>query len=288
MDLLIFGVISSAKLALIAVGFSFVFGISRISNFAHGAFYVLAGFIAWLLTSAIGLPYPLVVICTIALTGVIGALTFWLVIYRLRGQALSEVIATFSAGIAILEFFRWRGATGFFYGLPTFASGSIEVGGVVLDYQRIAIFVVGVLLVVFLYFFTHHTKTGLACRGMAQDDETSLCFGIDSDLVASISMGIGAAMAAVAAITIIPLGFISIDEGYQVLIFALAVGVVGGLESTLGIIVASFLLGFAQTVVSLYVSASLMMIVALIAILAVLLVRPSGLFGKFKELEERV
>ena len=220
MDVLIFGLVNSMALALMAVGFSFVFGMSHISNFAHGGLYVLAGFIGWWLSSVVGLPYPLVAVGTILLTSLFGILIFWLAIYRLKGQAISQVIASFAFGIAILEFFRWRGATGYFYGVPTFVSGSMEIGGVVVDYQRLFICVVGAILVVLLYFFTHHTKIGLACRGMAQNDETALCFGIDSDQVAMISMAIGAGLVAVAALTIIPLGFISIDKGYQVLIFS--------------------------------------------------------------------
>ncbi|WP_028322714.1 branched-chain amino acid ABC transporter permease [Desulfatiglans anilini] len=288
MDVIVYGLVNSMTLALMAVGFSFVFGISQISNFAHGAFYVLGSFIAWGFYSVLGLPYPLVVLFTIISNGLLGAFLFWVVIYRLRGQPILEVIASFSAGIAILEFFRWVGGTGYFFNLPTFFSGSIDIGDVTIDYQRLAICAVAILSVGFLTVFIHHTKIGLACRGMAQDEETALCFGIDSDQVAMISMAIGAALVAVATITITPIGFISIDEGYQVIILSLAVCVVGGLESIFGVMVASLILGFSQTIVTTYIASNLLMIVPLLAILIVLAIKPSGLFGKFKELEERV
>ena len=288
MELLIFGLVNGATLILLALGFSFVFGISRIANFAHGAFYVLASFLAYGLLSATGLPYPLIIICTILSTAGIGALMYWLVIFRLKGQMISEVIATFSLGIAIIELFRLLGLSGTIYGLPTLIDGGLEIGEAVVDYQRIAICGVGLFLVAFLWYFTHYTKVGLACRGMAQDEDTALCFGIDTDLTAVMSLAVGGGLVATAAITISPLGFIDIDEGYRVMVFALAVGVVGGLESTMGIVAGALLIGFAQSAVSIYVAPHFRMVVPLGAILLVLAIRPSGLFGQFKELEERV
>jgi len=95
-------------------------------------------------------------------------------------------------------------------------------------------------------------------------------------------------MAAVAAISILPLGIISINLGYDALLIAVAVGIVGGLESVPGILVASLILGYAQIITSMYLSAEWMMVVYLAAIVLVLAIKPSGLFGKFKELEERV
>ena len=91
-----------------------------------------------------------------------------------------------------------------------------------------------------------------------------------------------------AAVTILPLGTISVEGGYDILINALAVCIVGGLGSTVGVVVASFLIGYAQMFTSSYLGASWVMIVSLVAILTILVVKPSGLFGKQKELEERI
>jgi branched-chain amino acid transport system permease protein len=95
-------------------------------------------------------------------------------------------------------------------------------------------------------------------------------------------------MASVAAIVILPLGIISINTGYEVLLIAVAVGIVGGLESVPGILVASLILGYAQIITGTYFKPEWMMVVYLAAIVLVLAIKPSGLFGKFKELEERV
>ena len=164
----------------------------------------------------------------------------------------------------------------------------MEIGDVIVDYQRLAIVAIGLALAIFLYLFTRFTKTGLAFRGIAQDEETALSLGIHSDWVASLSVAFGSGLAAVAAITILPLGTISVSEGYDVLVNALAVCIVGGLGSTVGVVLASFLIGYAQMITSTYLGSSWVMLVSLVAILVILAVKPSGLFGKQKELEERI
>ena len=137
-------------------------------------------------------------------------------------------------------------------------------------------------------FFTHHTRTGLRFRGIAQDERTALSLGINSDRVAMLSVSFGGAYAAIAAILILPLGTINVEHGYSVLINALAVCIVGGLGSTGGLVLASFLIGYGQTFTVTYLESHWVMLVPLIAILVILVIKPSGLFGKQKELEERI
>lgn len=286
--LLVYGLVNSAVFILMAMGFSLTFGISGVANFAHGAFYVTGAYITWQLVNSLGFSYPLAIGLSILLTGVFGAVLYWIVLYRIRGMELSEVIATFGLGMGLLEVFRSIGLSGHSYKLPKFVDGSIEIVGVYVDFQRLIIIGVAATLIFFLWLFSHHTKIGLAFRGIAQDEHTALCFGIESDITAMVSLGVGSALAAVAAAVIVPLSLIQVDEGKHILILALAVGIVGGMESILGIIMASFVFGFAQIIVATYFNSHYTMIVMFAAILIVLIVKPSGLFGKFKELEERV
>jgi branched-chain amino acid transport system permease protein len=213
---------------------------------------------------------------------------YYLIILRVKGMALSEVMATFGLGLAIMELFRYFDFVGFRYTLPVFFDGSVAIGDVFVDFQRLIIAMIAVGLTLFLYLFTHHTKIGLAFRAIAQDERTALTFGIDSDRVGAFSMALGAALAAVAAIVILPLGTIAVEGGYEVLINALAVCIVGGLGSTVGILVASVLIGYAQTFTANYIDPHWMILVSLIAIALVLVVKPSGLFSRQKELEERI
>jgi branched-chain amino acid transport system permease protein len=156
------------------------------------------------------------------------------------------------------------------------------------DLQRVALVVVGALLVLFLWLFTRHTRIGLAFRAMAQDEQAAMMLGIDSDFMATLSLALGSALVALAAVVVLPLSFIATESGSNILVSSIAVCILGGLESTAGVVVASLLIGYAQIVTVTYLGPHYQMIVALLAILLTLIVRPSGLFGQQKELEERV
>jgi branched-chain amino acid transport system permease protein len=285
---IVYAVINSVILILMSIGFNLTFGISGVSNFAYGALYILAAFVTWMLLYLLGIPYLVSALLSIVFTAFIGALMYRFILMRVRGQALSEVIATFGIGLAILEFFRYLGFVGVEYALPVFIDESFMIGEVYVDMQRILIVISSVVLVLLLWLFVHYTSLGLAFRGIAQDERTALTFGMDSDWIATLSVSFGAGLAAIAATIIIPLGTITVSQGYDVLINALAVSIIGGLGSTGGVIVASLVVGFAQRFTDTYIGSHWTMIVSLIAILIVLVIKPSGLYGKQKELEERI
>ncbi len=289
MHILIYGIINSIALSLISLGFALVYSISRVPNFAHGALYVTTGYIVWLLINKLtGFPYPLAILVGIGITGIIGALIYRLVLIRIRGMEISEIIATYAIGVAILEGLRWGGLRGMTFTLPVFIPGSVDIFGVVVDYQRLVVVILGAATFLFLYFFIHHTRIGLALRGIAQDERAAMMLGIDSDMTAILSLGIGSALAGFSSLLLLPLGNIIVEAGYSVLIFAVAVCITGGLGSLMGTIVASFLIGFAQILTDKFLSTHYQMVVALLAIILTLIIKPSGLFGKQKELEERV
>ncbi len=289
MHIIIYGIINSITLSLISLGFTLVYSISRVPNFAHGALYILSGYLVWLFINKFaGFPYPLAIIAAISLTAIVGALIYRFILIRIRGMEISEIIATYAIGLAILEGLRWGGLRGGTFTLPTFAAGSVNLFDVSVDYQRLIIVGVGILTFILLYAFTRYTKIGLALRGIAQDERAAMMLGINSDMTAIVSLAIGSALSGFAAVLLLPLGNIVVETGYNVLIFAIAVCVIGGLGSWGGTIVASFVIGFAQILTEAFISTHYQMVVALLAIIVTLLVKPSGIFGKQKELEERV
>jgi len=287
-EIVVYGVINSIVLALLSLGFALVYSISRLPNFAHGALYITAGYLVWLLLNAFGLPYWASIVIGILLTSLIGALIYRLIIIRIRGMEISEIIGTYAVGLAIIEGLRWGGLRGMTYTLPVFIPGSAEIMGVTVDYQRLLIVGAGILTFLLLFLFTKLNRIGLALRGIAQDERAAMMLGIDSDMTALISLAIGSGLAGFAAVLLLPLGNIVVEQGYNVLIFAVAVCVIGGLGSWTGTIVASFIIGFAQILTETLVSSHFVMVVALLAIIVTLLIKPSGIFGKQKQLEERV
>ncbi len=288
MDILIYGIINSFSLALMAIGFTLVYGISRLPNFAHGALYVITGFLVWSLIHLLKLNYVLSICLALLVMGLVGAAIYRFVLIRVRGMATSEIIATYALGLAVLEFLRWGGFKGMTYTLPVFIEGSINIGGIPVDLQRVIVIAIGIVVVTFMWLFTHFNKIGLALRGMAQDEHAAMMLGIDSDKMAIIAMAMGSILAGIAAITLLPLGNIVVEAGYNVLILSIAVCIVGGLGSWVGAILAAFMIGFLQIITVAYIQSHFHMVVALLAIIITLILKPSGLFGRQKELEERV
>jgi branched-chain amino acid transport system permease protein len=288
MDIIIYGVINSVSLALMALGFTLVYGVSRLPNFAHGALYVLTGYMTWIFMNRLGLNYVLSMVFALGASAIIGAAMYYFVLIRVRGMPISEIIASYAIGLAILEGLRWGGLKGATFVLPPFIQGSTELFGVSVDFHRLVVVASGVVLVTGLWAFVNGTKIGLALKGMAQDERAALTLGIDSDRMAVVAMALGSLFAGLAALVLLPLGNIVVEAGYNVLIMAVAVCIVGGLGSWTGAVLASFLIGFAQILTVAYLGTHFQIVVALMAIIITLIWRPSGLFGWQKELEERV
>ena len=288
MNIFIFGLVNSVILALTASGFALVYGVSRLANFAHGALYILVGFATWLFLNRLGINYIGSILLSIIIVSIIGGAIYRLFLIRVKGMPASEIIASLAIGIAIMELFRWRGFISEAYMLPPFVNGSVSIAGVMIDWQRLIIIGVGLAMMLFLWLFTHHTKVGLSLRAIAQDKHASMMSGIEPDRTAVISLAMGSALAGVAAVVILPLGNITVETGYMVLTNAIAVCIIGGLGSWAGVFAGAFLLGFAEILTAAFIGPQWQMVVVLLFIILTLILKPSGLLGKQKELEERV
>ncbi len=294
MEIFVYGVVNGMTFVLWAVGFSFVYGISRLPNFAHGALYVVTGFITWSFINSTGLPHWLSIILSLLIVSFAGVAIYQFVMIRVRGMPISEIIVSFAIALAILEGLRLQGIGGFRgfigpgYVLPPFVNGVIETHWVTIDLQRLFIIAAGLLLLGFMWLFTHYHKVGLALRAMAQHERAALMLGIDSDRMANIALGIGSALAGISAIVVMPLGNVNCESGYSVLTNAIAVSVIGGLGSWAGTILAALILGLATTMMSALGGTMWNNVLVFGLIILILIVRPSGLFGRQKELEERV
>jgi len=287
MDILIYGLINAASLILLSLGFSLIYGVSRVANFAHGAVYIATGFVVWTLMQKAGLNYPLAIILSVGISAILGIGIYQGLLIRVRGIPASEIIASFAIAMGIIESLKVVGFVGA-YGNPVFVRGSIELAGIPVDYQRLIVVGAALLTVLFLFIFTRHTKAGLALRAIAQDERSAMMLGINSDLAATLSLAVGSALAGVAAVALLPLGNIYPGIGYEALIYAVSVCIVGGLGSIGGTVLAGLILAFAQVITVRMLGGEWRMLVIFVAVLVILIFKPSGLFGKQKELEERV
>lgn len=288
MRILIYGLITSAIFIVFSIGFSLVYGIARIPNFAHGAIYVLAGFMIWIFSVSLGITYPISFALSVIVVVVVSVAIYRFLLIRIRGMKVSEILITYAVGMGILESLRSGGLVDIKFSLNPFISGVVYIAGVPVDFQRIIVLGVAAIAVFGLQLFTHWTKIGLSLRAIAQDEQAALLLGINSDMAASAAMALSSVLLAFSAAVVLPLGDIRVDSGYDVLIFSLSICIVGGLGSWWGTILAAFIFGFAQILTCVYLSSSFTMVTVFALLLLVLIIRPSGLMGKQRELEERV
>lgn len=287
--IIITGLISGGVYALLAVGFSLIFGAARIINLAHTAFYMLAAYLIYTFASLLGLNLPLSIVLSIAAVTIIGVLTYKLVIDRVRGHETTALIATLALAIIIQEIMLlpWTFG-GHFLRVPDLVSGYTTILGIRVTFQYILTF--GMVLIVLLgtWALLMKTKLGIAIRSTAQDREVANLMGINVARTGMITMAISVALAAVAGALVAPLAILSPHMWMNPLVMIMAIIVLGGLGSIKGSLVGAFILGFAETlVVFLAPSGSFLKgAVALTIMLAVILIRPEGLFGVAFE-EER-
>jgi branched-chain amino acid transport system permease protein len=293
-EVIIYGLVNGMTFLLMAVGFSFVYGISRLPNFAHGALYVVTGFITWSFINKAGLPYWLSVVLSILIVSLIGMAIYQFLLIRVRGMPISEIIVSFAVALGILEGLRLQGIGGFKgfigpgYVLPPMVDRVVVTDWLTIDWQRLLIIAAGLLILGVMWLFTHYHKLGLALRAMAQHERAALMLGINSDRMANVALAIGSALSGFAAVVIMPLGNINCESGYSVLTNAIAVCVIGGLGSWMGTVIAALTLGMATTVMSALGGTMWNNVLIFGLIIVILIARPSGLFGQQKELEERV
>jgi branched-chain amino acid transport system permease protein len=293
-DVIVYGLVNGMIFFLMAVGFSFVYGISRLPNFAHGALYVVTGFITWSFMNNAGLPFWLSILISLIIVSLAGMAIYRFIMIRVRGMPISEIIVSFAVALAILEGLRLQGIGGFKgfigpgYVLPPFYDGVVSTDWLMIDMHRLLILAVGVFILFFMWLFTHYHKIGLALKAMAQHERAALMIGINSDRMAIVALALGSALAGIAAVAIMPLGNVNVESGYHVLTHAIAVCVIGGLGSWAGTLLAALVLGLATTIMSAFGGTMWNNVLIFGLIIFILIVRPSGLLGQQKELEERV
>ncbi len=279
MEILIYGAVTSAIYAMLAVGFTLIFGVARVLNLAHGSFYALGAYGAYVLTSVVGLPLWLAAILAVAGVSVFGVLVEKILIRPLRYSQLGVLMITLAIALVVEQtLFLTFGSE--YRNVPAFVDTKINIGGVDVAGQRLLTLVVAGVSISLLYLFIQRTRLGSAILAISQDADAAKYMGIPSDRIFSLVMAISAALAALAGILAGP--FLSVQPSMHLLpiVKAFAIVVVGGLGSIPGSILAAFMLGYAETIVAYEISTSWTEIVSVLATLLMLVFRPAGIFGK--------
>jgi branched-chain amino acid transport system permease protein len=284
-NIIIYGLVSSGVYALLAVGFSLIFGVARIVNLAHTAFYMLAAYLIYSLTIAAGLNIFLSIVIAIFAVAVVGTISYRLVIARVRQHEATTLIVTIALAVIIQEAIL-KGFGGNPRSVPKLISGATQIFGVgVLNQQLLTLGVV-LLLILVIWLFLMKTKSGVAIRSTAQDREAANLMGINVPRIETLTMAISVGLAAIAGALVAPLFVLTPGMWAHPLVMVLAIVVLGGLGSLQGSLIGAVILGFAENLVVFLApsGAFLKTSVALTIMLIVILIRPEGLFGvKFEE-----
>jgi len=278
---LMLGLVNGSFYALLSLGLAVIFGLLGIVNFAHGAFYMLGAFAAYIGLQAFGVNYwfalllaPLIV----ALLGVIIERLFLRHLYRLDplyGLLLTFGIALIAEGIMRDQF----GASGKSYPVPELLRGVFNLGFMVLPIYRAWVVAASVTVCGVTWFLIERTRLGATLRAATENAQLVQAFGINVPLIVMGTYGAGVALAALAGVLAAPVVQVSPLMGSSLVIVVFAVVVIGGMGSIIGAIVSGLALGLIEGLTKvIYPEASNIVVFVIMAV--VLIWRPAGLFGK--------
>ncbi|MBF0442993.1 MAG: branched-chain amino acid ABC transporter permease, partial [Oligoflexales bacterium] len=276
------GISVGAMYALIALGYTMVYGIVQLINFAHGEFLMVGAYMgALLLASFVGTPLIFALLIAMLAAGLIAVLTEFLAYRPLRSQPRIFVL---TAAIAVSVLLQNLGRV--IFGASSkpfparFPEGNISFGEIWIDYAQLIIFTSCILMMIVLWLIVHKTKIGVAMRATSQDMEAARLMGINTNLLISFTFFIGATLAG--AVGVLYGITYSIDPlmGIQPGLAAFVAAVLGGIGSIPGAMVGGLLIGIIENLVAGYVSSTYQGGITFLILIIVLAVKPTGIFGK--------
>jgi branched-chain amino acid transport system permease protein len=277
------GVAAGGIYASLALALVLIYRAMGLINFAQGEFAMFTAFICWALLQAADIPYAAAVAIAVVL-GAVGAFAIERVIVRPfeHGSPLVIVIVT----LALFDI--TNSVAGFIWGysprsFPSpFPAKPIDLGGVLISIQDAAIIGVSLLTLVLLYLLFNRTRLGLAMRAAALYPEVSALLGVRTGLMLGLGWGLASAVGAISGILVAPRILLEPNMMQSVIIYAFAAAVLGGIDSPIGAVVGGLMLGVLLALIGAYITplADLRLALSLLLIVVLLVVRPSGLFGR--------
>ncbi|MGF6778593.1 branched-chain amino acid ABC transporter permease [Paraburkholderia sp. GAS334] len=278
-EILIYGAVTGSIYAMLAVGFTLVFGVARTLNLAHGSFYALGAYATYFLTARFNMPLIVAALLAVLFVAGFGVSLERILIRPLRHSGLAVLMITLATSL-VVEQLLFLGFGSEYRNVSGFVAGKVAIAGVDVSAQRLLALAVSCALLSMLWVFIHGTRLGSAILALSGDNEAAQYMGIPGDRVFALVMGMSAALAAIAGVLAAP--FLTVQPGMGLLpmVKAFSIVIVGGLGSIRGSILAALMLGYAETIVAYAFSASWTELVSLAAVFLTLIFRPAGMFGK--------
>ena len=280
MGQMLIGLINGSFYALLSLGLAVIFGLLNIINFAHGAFYMMGAFGAYLLLNKTGLSYwwaLLVSPIVIGATGIVVERTMLARLYKL--DHLYGLLLTFGLALILQGLFRNEfGSTGLPYAIPEQLQGGQNLGFMFLPNYRGWVIVASLVVCLTTWFVIEHTRLGGYLRAATENPQLVQAFGINVPRMITLTFGFGVGLAALAGVMAAPIYQVSPLMGADLIIVVFAVVVIGGMGSIMGSIVTGFGLGLVEGLTKVFYPEASTTVIFIIMPL-VLLTRPAGLFG---------
>lgn len=279
LQILIQGLLLSGLYALIAMGFTLIFSVGRVLNLAYGAYLMVGGYVFFLLSQTLGMP-KLLGVAAAALAGVVmGLLKFRLIVKPLKGDQVAIEIATLilavvtQAGIVLL------------FGdsskiLLPIVPGVTQIAGASVTYNILTATLVSWIILLCLYFYIRSSHTGRAMQAVSMDAKGAALCGIAPDRINMITWGISGALGALGGVFFASYTQLSPAMWVAPLIISVAVVIVGGIGSIIGTLIVAHIIGFMEVIVVALIAPELRGVFTMLLIIAVLVLRPKGLFGR--------
>ena len=287
---LINGVSIGAVYAIIALGYTMVYGIAKMLNFAHGDVIMVGAYISFCVTNYLGLPAVVSILVAMVVCTVLGILIEGLAYKPLRGTPSLAVLIT-AIGVSYLlqnaAQLIWGAAPKNFTSIVTFQPISVAGGELVITGEAIITILASALIMVLLTLFTTRTKTGKAMRAVSEDRAAAQLMGINVNRTISLTFAIGSALAAIAGVLLCStVPTLQPTTGSMPGIRAFTAAVIGGIGSMPGAMLGGILLGIIETFSKKYISTEFSDAIVFAVLIVILLVKPAGLMGK--QVQEKV
>lgn len=278
---LINGIHVGSIYALVALGYSMVYGIVKLINFAHGDIIMVGAYIAWLIISSLGMPVWAGIIAAILFCTLLGVVVEKVAYKPLRNSARISLLIT-AIGISLLL----ENLAQMIFGadsktFPNFITGGIMLGDRKISLTTIITIVVSIVLMIALTFLVNKTKMGKAMRAVSEDTDAARLMGINVDRTISFTFALGSALAAVAALLYCcAYPTVNSTMGYLLGLKAFVAAVLGGIGSIPGAVIGGFAIGIAEALTKGYISSSFADAIVFGILIVTLLIKPTGILGK--------
>ena len=280
LHVLVVGILLGGIYGLVSIGLNLIFGVIRVVNFAHGELVMLGMYGAFLAYSVLGIDPYLSVVLVVPALFLFGLIVQRLIIEPLQSESMMQMFATFAL-LTILQNVVLAITRGEGHNVPSKVDSlGLELGEIRLAATRLIILVAVTVIAVLLHLFLQRTLTGKSIRAVTQDRQAARLMGINVERTFMVTFGIGAALAGLAGALLAPIYTLSPGIGGNFILAAFAVVVLGGLGSVAGAYFGGMIVGIVEAFAGYYIDPELKQAIWFLIFLAVLVVRPNGLFGQ--------